>query len=125
MLLDSSAWIEFLEDAEKSKKVVDVLKAEENYTCIVTIAEVVNWCLKNNLETKITEYVKGIAKGSEILNLTMEIVTAAGKLNYERKKIEKNWGMIDSLILSTALFYNLKVLTKDAQFKDLPNVEML
>ena len=125
MLLDSSAWIEFLEGTEKSKKVVDVLKSEENYTCIVTIAEVVNWCLKNNLKTKITEYVEGIVKGSEILNLTMEIVTAAGKLNYERKKIEKNWGMIDSLILSTALFYNLKVLTKDAQFKDLPNVEML
>ena len=125
MLLDSSAWIEFFEGVGKYKRVAEVLKSEENHTCIVTVAEVVNWCLRNNLESKIMEYIEGIAKGSKILNLTVEITAAAGRLNFERKKFEKNWGMLDSLILSTALFYNLRVLTKDPQFKDLPDVEML
>lgn len=125
MLLDSSAWIEFFKGTEKSKRVEQALKSEENYTCIVTIAEVLNWCLKNNLEIKISEYAEGIVNGSIILDLNMQTVLAAGKLNYERKKITKDWGMIDSLILSTALFYNLKILTKDLQFKDLANIEIL
>ena len=125
MLFDSSAWIEFFEGANKSKEVEEVLKSEEIYTCIVTIAEVVNWCLKNNIENKISDYIEGIRNGSTILNLNGQIVIVAGKLNYERKKMIKNWGMVDSLILSTALFYNLKILTKDSQFKDLSNVKIL
>lgn len=125
MLFDSSAWIEFFEGTEISKRVEEVLKSEENYTCIVTIAEVVNWCFKNNLESKISEYVEGIINGSTILDLNIQIVTVAGKLNYERKRTVKNWGMMDSIILATSLFYNLGILTKDSQFKDLPNVELL
>lgn len=125
MLLDSSAWIEFFKGTGKSERVGDALKSEESYTCIITIAEVVEWCLKNNLEGRISEYLEGIINGSTILDLNKQIVTIAGKLNHERKKAVKNWGMMDSLILSTALFYNLKVLTKDSQFKDLLNVELL
>lgn len=125
MLLDSSAWIEFFKGTEKSKRVEEVLKSEDNHTCIVTIAEVINWCLKNNLEIKLHEYVDGILKGSTVLDLNMQIITAAGRINYERKKNVKNWGMIDSMILATSLFYDLKILAKDPQFKDLPNVELL
>jgi predicted nucleic acid-binding protein len=48
------------------------------------------------------------------LGLNELIVILAGKINYERKRIEKNWGMMDSIILATAQIYNLKVLTKDS-----------
>ncbi|MBI4009760.1 MAG: PIN domain-containing protein [Candidatus Aenigmarchaeota archaeon] len=125
MLLDTSAWIEFFQGTEKSKKVENVLKTEENFTSIVTFAEIVNWCLKNNIQDKIKGYIEGIKNGSTILELNEPIAIIAGKLNYERKKIVKNWGMIDSIILATAQIYNLKVLTKDSQFKDLSNVEIL
>jgi len=125
MLLDTSVWIEFFQGTEKSKKVEDILKTEENFTSIVTLAEVVNWCFKNNIQDKIKDYIEGIKNGSTILGLNEPIVILAGKINYERKRIEKNWGIMDSIILATAQIYNLKVLTKDSQFKDLPNVEIL
>jgi predicted nucleic acid-binding protein len=125
MLLDTSVWIEFFQGAEKSKRVEDILKTEENFTSIITFAEVVNWCLKNNIQDKIKDYIEGIKNGSTILGLNEPIVILAGKINYERKRIEKDWGMMDSIILATAQIYNLKVLTKDSQFKDLPNVEIL
>lgn len=32
--------------------------------------------------------------------------------------------MIDSFILATSLIYGLKILTKDSQFKNIPNVEL-
>ena len=125
MLFDTSSWIELFQGTDKSGKVENILKTEENFTSIVTLAEIVNWCLKNKLDNKIKDYIEGVKKGSEILDLNENIVIAAGKLNYERKRFSKNWGMMDSLIVSTSLFYNLKVLTKDSQFKDLENVELL
>ena len=125
MLLDTSAWIELFQGTEKTLVVKNILEKEENFTSTITFAEVVNWCLKNSKEDKITEYIEGIKNGSTILDLKEAIIISAGKLNYERKKIVKNWGMVDSLILSTALFYNLKILTKDHHFRDLENAEML
>jgi predicted nucleic acid-binding protein len=70
-------------------------------------------------------YINGIKNGSTILNLNEAIAIFAGKLNFERKKNVKNWGMIDSIILATAQIYNLKILTKDSGFRDLPNAEIL
>ena len=125
MLFDTSAWIEFFQGTENGKKVEDLLKREKHFTNVVTFAEVINWCLRNNLENKIKFYIEGIRKGSEIVNLDEPIITLAGRLNYERKKVVKNWGMTDSFILATSLLYDLKILTRDSQFKDLPNVGML
>ena len=125
MLFDTSAWIEFLSGTKQGKKVADVLHQGEHFTSIVSLAELVNWCLRNNLENDIGEYVAGVRTGSKILPLEEEIVLIAGRLNCERKKTLKNWGMLDSLIVSTALFCKLSVLTKDSQFKDLPNAVML
>jgi predicted nucleic acid-binding protein len=125
MLLDASAWVEFFQGTEKSKKVESVLKTEENFTSIVSIAEIVNWCLRNDIRDMITIYAEGIKKGSRILDLSESIALAAGELNFDRKKTFKNWGMLDSFIVATSLLYDLRILTKDSQFKDLPNVEML
>ncbi len=125
MLFDTSAWIEFFQGTEKGKGVGNILNTEENFTSIVTFPEIVNWCLKNNIQDKIKIYIEGIKNGSTVLELNEPIAIVAGKLNYERKKVVKNWGMIDSIILATAQIYNLKGLTKDSQFKDLSNVEIL
>lgn len=125
MLLDTSAWIEFFKGSEKGKQVGKILESEENFTSIVTFAEVTNWSLRNNLEGKINSYINGIRKGSETIDLDEKMMILAGRLNYERKKSAKEWGMMDSFILATSLLYDLKILTKDSQFEDLDNVEIL
>ena len=123
MILDSSAWIEFFQGTEKGKKVELVLKSDQSFTSIVTISEVVNWSLKNNFDSNM--FIEKIEKISKIIPLNKEIVILAGKLNFENKKKIKNWGMLDSFIYSTALTYNLKVLTGDNHFYKLNNVEMI
>jgi len=125
MLLDTYAWVEFFKGTNKGKEVKEILKKERCYTSIISIAELVEWCLKNNLETKIGEYIKNINKISIILNLDEEIVLLAGKINHERKKKIKGWGMIDSLISATSISYNLNILTGDIHFKDLSNAKIL
>ena len=125
MILDTSAWIEFFQGTENCETVAQVLRKEQPATSTVTLAEIVHWCLRNKLEHKIADYLDGIRAGSRILHASEHIFITAGMLNYERKKINKRWGMVDSIILATAHTYGLGVLTKDSQFKDLPNIRLL
>jgi predicted nucleic acid-binding protein len=125
MLLDTYAWIEFFRGTDSGKNVREILRTEICCTSIISIAEVVEWCLKNNLNARIGEYVKGVTRGSVVLDLDEQIAMAAGKINYERKKKIKGWGMVDSFILATGASYNLNILTGDSHFKDLPSAKML
>ncbi len=124
MLLDTSAWVEFLLGTEKGAKVREILREEELFASIATVPELVQWCLRYNLAT-VAEAVEAIKQNSQILALTEEIGLQAGKLNYERKKAGKKWGMIDSIIVATAQAYGLKILTKDNGFRDLADAEIL
>jgi len=99
------------------------MRAERSFTSVVSIAEIAEWCLKNNL--RVQEYLRAITKGSVILGLDEQTASIAGTINHERKKTIRGWGMVDSLILATAVSYDLRILTGDLHFKDLPNVRML
>ncbi len=123
MLLDSYSWIEFFKGSEKGKKVEEFLEELECFTCIVSISEITAWALKNGFEPN--PFISKIKGLSQIMNLNEEIVKNAGKINFEKKKEMRDFGMIDSVIYSTALYYGLKVLTGDEHFEGLDNVEML
>ncbi len=123
MLLDTYAWVEFFLGTEKGAVVKRILEKEKCFTSIVSIAEIIHWCLRNNLEE--TNFINVVERLSVVLNLNKEIVVFGGKINFHNKIKIKNWGMIDSLIYSTARFYNLIVLTGDSHFKNLEGTEML
>lgn len=123
MLFDTSAWVEFFVKGEKGELVKSYIKSDDCQTCIVTLAEISNWAMRESQNGK--ELMKFIMLSSKILELNAEISYLAGELNFKRKKIIHNWGMIDSLILAIAMFYDLKILTKDNHFKDLENMEIL
>jgi predicted nucleic acid-binding protein len=123
MILDTSAWIEFFEGTEKGKRVKIVLEQNKCYTSIVSLAEVTNWSLKENKETAF--FIGTITKLSTVINLDNEIAVLAGKLNFERKRVIKKWGMLDSFIFATGMVYNLRLLAKDPDYKGLPDVEIL
>lgn len=123
MLLDTSAWIEFFIGSAKGKRVRQVLGEEDCYTSIVSLAEVTNWALKENKE--VSPLIGAIKQLSNVIGLDEDITVLAGELNFERKKIIKKWGMLDSFILATGSIYGLKIITKDSDFIDLPNIEKL
>lgn len=123
MLLDSSAWIEFFIKSDKGFKVKEYLKKEHCFTSIVTLAEISDWSSRQHVDGM--ECVRFILDSTEIKNVNPKIAFIAGRLNYKRKNKGIKWGMIDSLIVATAFNYNLRILTKDSHFKDLPNVILL
>ncbi len=123
MLLDTSAWIEYFLATEKGDNVKEILKNEDAFTSVITTGELVNWCLKNNLPYE--KYLKEIKLYSRMIELNEKIAILAGQLNFERKKLIKNWGMADSIVLSTSIIYDLRIITKDSHFKNLPNVLLI
>ena len=123
MLLDSYAWIEFFQASEKGKRVEQILSSKKCYTSIVSVSEVIEWCLKNSRDYQ--DRISRMERLSQIIPLNKKIVMLSGKINFEHKKKIKGWGMMDSMIYSTAVIYGLRVLTGDQHFKKLDNAEML
>lgn len=124
MILDTSAWVEFIEGTEKGRAVRLILENEESFTSLATVAELVHWCLSSGREG-VSTTIEEVKRISQLLPLTEAISLEAGKLNYERKKAGKKWGMMDSIIVATAQTYGLKILTKDYSFSDLPEAQVL
>lgn len=123
LLLDTSAWIEFFIKSEQGKLVKEYLEKEQCFTSVVSIAEIADWASRQKLDKpKLLKYVINL---SQILELNLKTAHLSGLLNFERKKTEKNWGIVDSIILATSQFYDIEILTKDRHFKDLPNVILL
>ena len=125
MLLDTSAWVEIFEGTEKGKYASEVLRKENCFTSIVTVAETADWCAKKGLQHKTSAYLELIKTGSRLLGVDEGISRMAGEMNYERKKAGRKWGMIDSIIVATAQTYGLKILTKDNAFRDLQDARAL
>ena len=123
MLLDTYAWVEHFKGSEKGKQVDKLIIDEECYTSILSIAEIAEWCLKNNID--LTYCIDIAKKLSMIIDLDLNIVVLAAKLNFEYKKSIKNWGMLDSLIYATARIYGKKILTGDKHFENLEDVIIL
>lgn len=123
MLLDSSAWVEFFEGSRKGEKIREIIKEAQCFTSIVSIAELVKWCIKNNLDKDY--YIKSIEENSLVLNLKKEIVIKAGMINARHKKIAKKFSMLDSIIYATAISYSLPLITTDNDFSMLDNVKII
>jgi len=123
MLLDTYAWIGYFIGNSEGKKVEKILFDKDCYTSIVSLAEIIEWCLKRGLNPE--SYVDIVNKNSIIIFLDRLIAETAGKINFENKKTIKNWGMVDSFIYATARIYGIKVLTGDPHFKELDGVEMI
>jgi predicted nucleic acid-binding protein len=123
MIIDSHAWIEYLIGSENGAKVKEALLKNKCFTCIVSISEIAEWCLKNNKDIK--NRIELVKTQSNILYVDEATAILAAKLNFERKKKIVGWGLIDSFILATALMYGLTILTGDKHFSDIENAVML
>ncbi|HUC38967.1 MAG TPA: PIN domain-containing protein [Candidatus Acidoferrum sp.] len=123
MLLDTSAWVELLTKAERWEKVDSVLDSEHCQTSMASLAEVYETMYKKGYDPK--EAVEKVMEASEVVDLSAEISMLAGQLNIKRKMKNRDWGMMDSFVLATAMLNDSKILTKDTDFKGLENVELL
>jgi len=116
MLLDTFAWIEYFLGSEKGKRVKRIIRERECFTSAISLAEISYWLAKHNYDQE--KFLNSVKKLSILLSLDNDLLEAAGRISYQKKKKIKDFGMIDAIILATSRAYALPVVSGDKHFSE-------
>ncbi len=123
-LIDSSAWIEYLEGSETGEKVNKLLKSNNKiYTLSVNIGEVISKVKRRNKNVKIAYNI--LTSNVNILEITPEIAKEAGLLHAQLKEKIKSISLADTFIMASAKSISAKILTCDNHFKNLKEAKII
>jgi predicted nucleic acid-binding protein len=124
LVIDSYAWIEYLDGTEIGRKVSDFIEEnEEIFTCTLTVAEVISKAARKGKDVKIAYEV--LANNSKIINADAVLSYEAGLIHFEMRKTLKDFGLADAYILATARKLQSKVLTGDPHFKNVKEAVLI
>ena len=116
-IVDSYAWIEYLDGTGAGHKVSELLnEKEEAFTCALTIAEVVSKVARKNMDVQFAYDI--VTSNSIIINADAQLSLQAGLLHCEMRKSLKDFGLADAYVLATARKLKAKILTGDQHFKN-------
>ncbi len=123
-VIDSYAWIEYLDGTEAGRRVNDLLQGEdEAFTCALTVAEVVSKVARKGMDVK-TAYDVLLAN-SKVVSVDEELSLQAGLLHCEMRRSLKDFGLADAYVLATARKLKSKVLTGDQHFKNVKEAVLI
>src|SRR5579875_1877206 len=129
IVIDSWAWIEYLDGSEIGSKVRNVIMDERNnlYTHVISIAEIVS---KEKRRKKDAETAwRAVTSLSKVLKIDESDSKAVGLLHAEIKNKNKNknrnFGLADSFVLHAARKLSGRVLTCDPDFKGIAEAMLL
>ena len=123
-LLDSYAWVEFFLGSSKGEKVVHYVESGDSSTPLIVIAELSAKYASLPL-TLWNERLEFVQDKTEILPLTLEIASGAGRTRQKMREERPHFGLADAIIYETARLHHLSVLSGDPHFKGLPHAIFL
>ena len=126
-VIDAYAWIEYFKASEYGEAAKKYVESKYSATPTIVVSEI-SRKLQREIEVghesdegrlKRLEFIRAT---SQIVDLDFEIAAEAGKIDVERKKKAKGWGLADSIVLCTARNTKAKVVTGDEHFRGLDEV---
>jgi len=115
-LIDSSAWIEYLEGSEKGEKINKILKEDnEILTLPINIGEVISYISRKRGDSNLAYSL--IIKNSKQINITPRISKEAGLLHAKIKDDNPSFSLADAFMIISAKSSSAILLTKDNHFK--------
>ena len=126
-IIDSYAWLEYFMGGQAGRKVKEIIdnEADEKLTPSICLAETYAKILKTE-DTEKAELRRAFIKSrSALIPLDEDLAVEAAKTDVAMKKKVQNWGLADSIVLSTARDRKGKVVTGDPHFKELDDVHMI
>jgi predicted nucleic acid-binding protein len=117
-IVDSSGWLEYFSGGPNSEQFANPLQDPSSLIVpVITIYEVFKVVLRESSENEALQVVAAMQKGG-VIDLTTNIAMNASKMSLKHRL-----PMADSIILSTAQFYECVIWTEDSDFENLPNVK--
>ena len=124
-VIDSYAWIEYFRGSSSGERARDFIEKGSAATSVISLAELQEKYLREKWASFETD-VGFITTKTTLVPLDRKISILAGQINFQNKRRKKDWGMADSIILSTARIASAKVITGDPHFeKDIPEAIMI
>ena len=120
-IIDSYAWIEYLIGSNKGKVLKNLFSEQKNnfFTVECCLAEIKGWSLKNNEDFE--NIFKIIKSNSEILKIIEQDRIMAAEEKFEQRKTQKDFGLIDAVIVIKQKQLNCKVISGDSHFRLIKN----
>jgi predicted nucleic acid-binding protein len=125
-VLDSWAWIEYLEGSTKGDRVREIILDSRNeiFTHSVTVAEIMSKASRNRMD--VDAIWATVSSNSKIVETKNEESKEAGITHAETKtKKNRNFSLADAFVLATARRLKAKVVTGDMDFKNIDDVILL
>ena len=121
-IIDSYAWIEYFIGSNKGEILKKLFLDDKNsfLTMGCCLAEIKGLALKNNRD--FNQLYKIIKANSRILAITERDWIDTAKERFEQRKKQKDFGLIDAVILVKQKELNCKIVSGDKHFKDMKNV---
>lgn len=123
IVFDTFAWIEYFEGTEKGREVDKYLQNNDILTPIIALLEISYRADKRNVDIK--KQMDFIKMNSRIIGFNDEFIFKFGKIYNKSKEKNKNFGLADAIVLTSAMINEAKILTGDHHFKDFENVILM
>jgi len=126
-IIDSYAWLEYFMGGQAGRKVKEIIdnEADEKLTPSICLAETYAKILRTEDKEKAELRRAFVKSRSALIPLDEDLAVEAAKIDVAMKKKVQNWGLADSIVLSTARDRKGKVVTGDPHFKELDDVHMI
>ena len=117
-LIDTSIWLDYFYKY-KYKEIIDV--SEIMFISVLSLFEIRKKMYKDKLDSsKIEALMTFLEKKSLLQPVSKEITELAAKISFQH-----GIAAVDALIYATALHYNAELITRDNDFRGLPNARVL
>jgi predicted nucleic acid-binding protein len=123
-VIDSYAWIEYLEGSTEGARVRDLLQPPaEAYTPTPVVAEVTSKAVRRGRDASVAWLA--LRGSSIIVPLDGETARAAGSLHAQYRRKVSGFAMTDAVVLTLARKLDAKIVTGDPHFRGMRGVEFL
>ncbi len=124
-VIDSYAWIEYLEGSEKGKNVESIISDSSNeiYSHTLTVSEVVSKTKRRGMNVE--SAFNAVTIFSKLIGIDAESAKAAGIFHAEMRETVKGFGLTDAFILILARRMSAKIVTGDPHFRSFKETVMI
>ncbi len=124
-LVDTYAWVEYLIGSRKGEKMRTLFAGGGHsfLTVECCLAELYGWALKNDVD--IESALRVVRANSTIVRINEQDWIAAGKIRFTQRETQKDFGLIDSVLLVKQHQIGCSLISGDLHFKSKPNVVFL
>src|SRR3989338_5000784 len=115
-VVDSWAWVEYLDGSQKGLKVKDLVESNPSrtHTCSVSLAEVLSKFTRQGKDPELAWIaIRGLSK---IVSVDGELARRAAVLHAKMRERISDFGLADAFVMATAEKLDAKIVTGDPHF---------